>query len=284
MDSERLFRCQHDSPTYIKHLELRVVFLESTCNTSHPNSQQQLASALSRSCDVCQNPDRYTEDWNPGNHGYISNLNSQSGSAETGGGDLQIEFWQPKRDSGNKSGDAKDLTKIYSKFKSLPETENWKKLLSCDESQRKEIVRHLMTGLSIPDRNHSSKLLPDPNPTVSAINEYGNSIKATTPAYANLTKSKNRPFVCFRELIFCSMCAVAKINTDVETVYNSMRSLYGSDACSERFSGLIRGAKWANQAIYHLSQTTYGLRSWDILYTSMVLILKYIGGANSGSS
>ncbi|KAJ5713934.1 uncharacterized protein N7483_011115 [Penicillium malachiteum] len=234
---------------------------------------------MGKSCDVCQNPDRYIEDGNPGNPVNISNLNNQSGSAETGGSDLQIEFWQPKRDSGNKDGDlgnkdgdAKDLKKIYSKFESLPKTENWKELFSCDENKRKEIVRHLMTGLAIPDSNPSSKLLPDPNLTVSAINEYGKSM--SSPGYANSTKSKNRPFACFRELIFCSMCAVAKINTDVETVYDSMRSVYGSDACSERFNGLIRGAKWANQAIYHLSQTKYGLRSWDILYTGMVLILK----------
>ncbi|KAJ5654926.1 hypothetical protein N7490_001929 [Penicillium lividum] len=161
--------------------------------------------------------------------------------------------------------DAEDLSGLYSKFQSLPKSENWKVLFSYDEGRRQEIVRHLISGLA-PLKSKSPSMLSS-NPLISALHRYSESMKATALDQANPTKPKNRPFACFRELVFCSMCAVARITTKSEIVYDIMRSVYGSDACSERFRALIRGAKWANEAIYHLSRTKCGKRSWDIVYT-----------------
>ncbi|KAJ5642846.1 hypothetical protein N7490_006846 [Penicillium lividum] len=161
--------------------------------------------------------------------------------------------------------DAEDLSGLYSKFQSLPKSENWKVLFSYDEGRRQEIVRHLISGLA-PLKSKSPSMLSS-NPLISALHRYSESMRATALDQANPTKPKNRPFACFRELVFCSMCAVARITTKSEIVYDIMRSVYGSDACSERFRALIRGAKWANEAIYHLSRTKCGKRSWDIVYT-----------------
>lgn len=276
MDSERLFLCHGDSTTYIKHLELRVLYLQRKRDTSLPDSQQsqQWTGAQSSPCDVCRAPNRYTQVAIPGDFVTTANLNNQSSLNETSGNNLRIQFWQPKGNSGKSVAarriDAVDLSEVYSKFQSLFKSEKWKVLFSYNESRRQEIVRHLISGL-VPLKSKSPSVLSS-NPLISALHRYSESMKATT--LDQETKPKNRPFACFRELIFCSMCAVARMTTKSEIVYDIMRSVYGSDACSGRFRALIRGAKWANEAIYHLSLTKCGKRSWDIVYTSKRLIQK----------
>ncbi|CDM29690.1 unnamed protein product [Penicillium roqueforti FM164] len=75
-----------------------------------------------------------------------------------------------------------------------------------------------------------------------------------------------RPFACFQELIFCLLCTVALEVTLKENVFQAMQSVFHCDANSKSLRGRIRGAKWANRAIYLLSRTNWGSRSWDIIY------------------
>ncbi|KAJ5967162.1 hypothetical protein N7501_003410 [Penicillium viridicatum] len=77
-----------------------------------------------------------------------------------------------------------------------------------------------------------------------------------------------RPFACFQELIFCSLCAVALEVNPKENVFQAMRSVFRCDAQSKTLQGRIRGAKWANRAIYLLSRTNRGSYSWDIIYVA----------------
>jgi hypothetical protein len=207
-------------------------------------------------------------------------FDNQSSSGESGDSALQVEFWQPQKEVRRKQQqravdteapptkkNAKDLSNIYSKFESLHESDNWKALVSYDEDQRQAILRHLISGLTLTDDNSLSK--PSPNSLISTLYKYSEFLQGKSSAQARTTESKIRPFTCFRELVFCSMCAVAKITVKSETVYDIMRSVYGSDACSERYRALIRGAKWANEAAYYLSKTKYGSRSWDLVYAGM---------------
>ncbi|QQK46745.1 hypothetical protein Pdw03_1643 [Penicillium digitatum] len=51
-----------------------------------------------------------------------------------------------------------------------------------------------------------------------------------------------------------------------EEVFQHMQSVFCCDAKPKALRGRIRGAKWANRAIYLLSSTVWGSCSWDIIY------------------
>lgn len=281
MVSERLFQCRGDSPTYVQHLESRVLDLESARATSRcPQRGRKLTTTQSRPCDVCENPGRYFK-----SVGSVNPVGSFSFSHpdESDGSTLQVEIWQPQREVGKKTSstkrDAKDISQLCSKFESLPKSNIWKDLVSFDEVSRKEILLRLISGFDSPESISLSKI--PPNSLTSVLHEYCKSMQATVSAQAGNKKSQNKPYTCFRELVFCSLCAVAQSYIESETVYNIMRSVFGSDASSERFRALIRGAKWANKAIYHLSQTKFGLCSWDIIYSGTKLTQINVSRANS---
>ncbi|KAJ5593079.1 hypothetical protein N7537_009983 [Penicillium hordei] len=78
----------------------------------------------------------------------------------------------------------------------------------------------------------------------------------------------NSPFARFKELLFCSLCAVALEVMPKEIVFQYMQSVFCCDAQPKALRGRIRGAKWANRAIYLLSRTNWGSCSWDIIYVA----------------
>lgn len=284
MISERLFQCRGDSSTYIQHLELRVLDLESahaTCRCPNSERGRQLTNVQSRSCDVCEDPGRYFKSVSPARP--VDSF-SFSRPDESDNSTLQVEIWQPQREVVKKTSStkshAKAIAQLYSKFESLPNSDNWKDLMSFNEVSRKEILLRLISGFDSPE-NISLSNVP-PNSLTSVLHEYCKSMQATLSAQAGKRKSKNKPYTCFRELVFCSLCAVAQKYIESETVYNIMRSVFGSDASSDRFRALIRGAKWANKIIYHLSQTKFGLRSWDMIYSGTKLVRINVVRANSG--
>ena len=189
MGSARLLQCQGDTPTYIKHLELRVIYLEATRDTpSYLDSRngQHRTGEQTKSCDVCQTPDRYAGSSST----YAANVaRNQPYLDETCSDDLQIEFWKPKEKVDGKSttkgrastvDGAEDLPELCSKFECLPESGSWKVLLFSDDVQKKEIVRHLISGLAPSESSSSSK--PSSDPLVLALSDYSKSISATSSA------------------------------------------------------------------------------------------------------
>ncbi|EKV04072.1 hypothetical protein PDIG_91260 [Penicillium digitatum PHI26] len=90
----------------------------------------------------------------------------------------------------------------------------------------------------------------------------------------------NSPFACFKELLFCSLCAVALEVMPKEEVFQHMQSVFCCDAKPKALRGRIRGAKWANRAIYLLSSTVWGSCSWDIIYIGMKRIPGFSRQAN----
>ncbi|KAJ6133116.1 hypothetical protein N7471_008331 [Penicillium samsonianum] len=265
MNSERMFQCQGDDLTYIRHLELRVISLESTLHTSRPNSQtnQQRTSEQSGSCDVCKNHNYYTKCGSQYNPPTITRHNNRSSSGESCEGALQVVLEQPGREVHRPKKDARDLSSLCLKFKSLPESDHCKALFSFNQVQRQEIIRDMIWGLT-PSNDDLSYNLP---PAEFAFRKFSKSMQGTVSELSNEGIQNNRPLTCFRELVFCSLCAVSAHIMKTETVYAVMRFVFGSDACTERFQALIRGSKWANQFIYRLSKTQCGLRSWDMIYT-----------------
>ncbi|KAJ5100927.1 hypothetical protein N7456_006979 [Penicillium angulare] len=165
---------------------------------------------------------------------------------------------------------------FVSTFESLPESEI-SKWLSCNALQRQETLLRLISDLGSEDDDSAPM-----SQMLSIVLEAGKFMKKAGLMQDLPTKSiKNRPYVCFRELVYCSLCVIAlNFTPKSEDVYEAMRLGLGSDAVSHRFQQLIRGAKWANQAIYHLSQTKCGACSWDVIYIGMKLLFNCTGKAN----
>ncbi|KAJ5882297.1 uncharacterized protein N7529_000969 [Penicillium soppii] len=307
MDRNRLIQCQGDNLAYIKHLELRIIELESTCSSRHPESpgSRQQIRGQCRPCEVCRNLSLYTQD--VGDSQEISSdsiqLASEScydnQSSQHNNRPLESTFafipYEPSvMTESPVTTDSLALTKSAQKSRNrlssfissvgnLPESPHWKKWTSISETQRKNIIFSLVSGLAFP--NDENPIVSKQPAAISILLQYGTTMELaeTKPTLAKL--GAERPFACFQELIFCSLCAVALEVTPKENVFQAMRSVFRSDAKSESLRARIRGAKWANRAIHLLSRTNWGSYSWDIIYVGMeqfqVLLDKLTSGVGS---
>lgn len=324
MDFNRLFQCRPDSLVYIKHLELRILELESACSSHYPESlgSQQQINGQCRPCEVCRNPNLYqglgsqeisadsirlASESSPEDQSSSadsirlapeSSHNNQSSSAD--GIRLASESshnnqssqhdrspertyafipYEPLVITASSVGkDSSTLTKPTQKKKdhlslftssvgNLPQSSAWKNWATIDETQRKNIVFNLVSGLAF--RNDDNPIASEQPVTVSIILEYGTSMEPVEMKDTSAESVAKRPFACFQELIFCSLCAVALEVNPKANVFQAMRSVFRCDAQPKTLQGRIRGAKWANRAIYLLSRTNWGSYSWDIIYVGM---------------
>lgn len=294
MDRNRLIQCQGDNIVYIKHLELRIIELESACSSRYPESpgSQQQISGQCRLCEVCRNLSLYTQDVGASQRISADSIRLASESCHDNQSSQHnnrppmstFAFipYEPSvttetpvtTDSSTLTHSAKQqwsrLVSFTSSLSDLPRTSHWKMWTSTSEDQRKKIVLSLVSGLAFP--NGDNPIAPELPAHISILLEYGKSIKPTEQKCASVKSAKKRPFVCFQELIFCSMCAVALEVTPKEVVFEAMQSVFQSDAESKSLRTRIHGAKWANRAVYLLSRTEWGSRSWDLIYAGM----KYI--------
>jgi hypothetical protein len=269
MNYDRLIQCQGNGIAYIKHLELRILELDAQLSC-FPESQR-------RPCKVCQNPSHYRNDVGSSQELYGDYPHDQSRSPEN---TIQIISYEPPN-----QGDPPVITNsptptvarirewerllsFASSVSNLPKSTGWKNWISNGEPDRKKVVLNLLFGLASPDAgDFLLSTAPLASPTASILLKYSKCIRPTENT--DTTISKNRPFTCFQELIFCSLCAVALEVTSKEKVFPVMRSVFGSDAQEKTLRVRIRGAKWVNRAMYLLSISTWGLRSWDIIYIGM---------------
>ncbi|CAG8908532.1 unnamed protein product [Penicillium egyptiacum] len=290
MDHNRLIQCQGDNLAYIKHLELRIIELESACSSRYPESpgSQQQISGQCRPCEVCRNLDHYAQDVGASqeissdsirlaSESCHDNQSSQHNNRAPGSTFAFIPY-EPSvttespvtTDSSTLTHSAKQqwsrLVSFTSSLNDLPRTSHWKKWTSTSEGQRKNIVLSLVSGLAFP--NDDNPIAPELPAPISILLEYSKSMEPAEPKCASAKSAKNRPFACFQELIFCSMCAVALEVTPKKIVFEAMQSVFQSDAESKSLRTRIHGAKWANRAIYLLSRTEWGSRSWDLIYAA----------------
>ncbi|SPB49721.1 unnamed protein product [Aspergillus niger] len=164
---------------------------------------------------------------------------------------------------GAQSQSAERQHQALSEFKrlicDLPRTETWKEWISVADPKREEFVRGLVEGFAPPD---VLSALPRKSPMsteLALLHEYGNSVKVSC--------ATGRQWKNFRELIFCSLCAVALRSTrSNDDVYEAMRNVFGSDAKTKSLEALVRGAKWVNRTISLLTNTEWALRGWDTAF------------------
>ncbi|KAI2734352.1 hypothetical protein DTO013F2_10327 [Penicillium roqueforti] len=311
MDLNRLFRCRGDGLVYIRHLELRILELESACSSRYPEAlgTQQQISGQCRPCEVCRNPNIYqglssqeisadsirlasesspdnqpssadttrrapesSDDNQPSQHNrspertyafipYAPLVTTASSAAK--GSSTLTKPAQKKKDR---------LSSFTSSVGNLPESSAWKNWASINETQRKNVIVSLVSGLESPKDDNpilseqptTISILVDQPTTISLLLEFGTSGLVETLAES----IANRPFACFRELIICSLSAVALEFNPKEQVFQAMRTIFCCDAQPKALRGRIRGAKWANRAIYLLSRTNWGPCSWDIIYVA----------------
>ncbi|CAI7647787.1 unnamed protein product [Penicillium discolor] len=284
MDRNRLVQCQGDNLAYIKHLELRILELESACSSRSPESpgSQQQISGQCRPCEVCRNLNLYqdiggsqgisVDSIRLASEGCHDNQSSQHNrppestfafiryepSVTTASSTMTNTMTKSAQKKRNR------LSSFISSIGNLPESSHWKSWASMSETERKMIIFSLVSGLTFPNvENPISSEQPAP---ISILLEYGISMEPAEMKYASVKSAAKRPFACFQELIFCSLCAVALEVTPKENVFQAMQSVFRSDADSKSLRARIRGAKWANRAIYLLSRTNWGSCSWDIIY------------------
>lgn len=175
-------------------------------------------------------------------------------------------FCLKNRKQGGQSQSAERQLQVLSEFtcfiRDLPKSNAWKEWVSVDDSQRVSLIRGLVEGFA---PTEVLKVLPRKSPMsteLAILHEYGNSMKTSS--------TTDRQLTCFRELIFCSLCAVAlRSAKNKDDVYEAMRGVFGSDAYSKKFKALVRGAKWVNHIISLLLHTKWALRSWDIALVGM---------------
>ncbi|KAJ6001122.1 hypothetical protein N7481_001531 [Penicillium waksmanii] len=278
----RLFQCQGD---YIKHLELRIIELETACLSHYPELRRE---GQCRPCEVCRNPNLYTKDFggpqeSSGDSFRLASEICQDNQSSQNDRPPESTFaiipYEPSiiieppatTDSSTPNVPAQKKRCRFSSFTSsvgdLPESSNWKKWASISETQRKKIVLSLVSGLTFPnDENPIASRQPAPIPILL---EYGKSMEPAGLTHTSAKSAEKRPFACFQELVFCSLCAVALEVTAKEDVFQAMQSVFQSDAGSKSLRARIRGAKWANRAIHLLSLTKWGSCSWDIIYVGM---------------
>lgn len=292
MARERRIQFDGDDASYIRFLETRVLELEDTIQQSLPQSThlRRIVSPVShgdsnQSNSMCGTGDSCTrqricelEDGAQGCQDGGTRLAFASRSKDQ---DIQerdnhrtstfevIEYNPPRdtnprsknRKQGARSQSAKRQYEVLSEFTqsmcNLPKTEAWKKWVSANDFQRGELVRGLVEGFAPTDVLNAAPRKLAVSTELDILHEYGNSMKASTATIQQLKY--------FRELIFCSLCAVALRSAQSnDDVYKAMRKVFDSDASSKTLETLVRGAKWVNRTISLLTDTKWALRRWDI--------------------
>lgn len=297
MDRNRLIQCQGDNIVYIKHLESRIIELEDACSSRYPESQlsQQQISGQCRPCEFCRNLNLYQDPG--GSRGSTADsirLASESCQANQSGQHSKppesifafIPYEPPVTTASLVTAQSSTMTKptqkkrnrlssFISSVGNLPESSHWNNWASISETQRKKIVFSLISGLTFP--NLANPIASEHPAPISILLEYGTSMEPAELKYASAKSAAMRPFACFQELIFCSLCAVALEVTSKKNVFQAMQSVFRSDAEPKSLRARIRGAKWANRAIYLLSRTNWGSCSWDIIYVGKKHTLNFPG-------
>jgi hypothetical protein len=297
MTCERRIQFEGNDGAYIRFLEARIFELESTLERSLPQTSHIRSShypenhgdssRVDNMCRVTNNSRRQTSsesensahgDLDGGTRLAFARRGGHQGSQDYNdarGNSLEIIEYNPSRDTNlhlkkrkenARSQSAQGRLQMLSNFTSfisdLPESKTWKEWVSVSDFERETILRGLVQGFA---PSEGLKILPSrtsKSTQISILRDYGNSMKTS--------RTTNKQLACFRELIFCSLCAVALRSAESkDDVYETMREVLGSDAYSKRFEALVRGAKWVNHAISLLSHTGWGLRSWDIILLGM---------------
>lgn len=291
MACERRIQFEGDDASYIRFLEARVLELEDTIQQSLPQSAriQRIVSPVSHGdsnhsnsmCGTGYNCTRRR----------INGLENSAQRRQDGGTRLafasrgkdqdtqehgnpcasifEVIEYNPPRDTNPRSKNRKrgarsqstdrqhQVLSEFTRFMcDLPKTEVWKKWVSVNDCQRGELVRGLVEGFAPTNVfNALPRKLPM-STELAILHDYGNSMKTST---ATIQQLKH-----FRELIFCSLCAVALRSAQSnDDVYKAMREVFGSDASSKTLETLVRGAKWVNHTISLLTHTKWTLRRWD---------------------
>ncbi|RHZ48776.1 hypothetical protein CDV55_102062 [Aspergillus turcosus] len=168
-----------------------------------------------------------------------------------------------------------DPSKKYSRSRTRPNTERWKKELDdfigrvCDindmEARRKDlglgdnqtVISSLIDGFSFTDNQLNT----------SGFSLSDSSILRTLSNYAHFTKKSTDVLSClahFRDLVFVSFCDVVLGSGEGrDRVHDTMR-LYISDSSGQNLDKIISGSRWVNRCIANLSKTYWGLRSSEI--------------------
>ncbi|CRL22235.1 unnamed protein product [Penicillium camemberti] len=295
MYPNRLFQCRGDGLVYIQHLEFRILELESACSSRYPDtlgSQQQIGRQC-RPCEVCRNPNIYqglggsreisadsirlaseSGDDNQSIASESCHDNQSSQHSRTPERAYTFIPYLPTASSVVKDSSTptkptqrkrNHLSLFTSLVSNLPESSDWKNWASINETQRKDIVFCLASGIAVP-KNDSHIASDQPTTIPILLKKYATSMEPVEMKRTSAGSVANSPFACFKELLFCSLCAVALEVMPKEIVFQYMQSVFRCDAQSKSLRGRVRGAKWANRAIYLLSSTNWGSCSWDIIY------------------
>lgn len=306
MYPNRLFQCRGDGLVYIQHLEFRILELESACSSRYPDtlgSQQQIGRQC-RPCEVCRNPNIYqglggsreisadsirlaseSGDDNQSIASESCHDNQSSQHSRTPERAYTFIPYLPTASSVVKDSSTptkptqrkrNHLSLFTSLVSNLPESSDWKNWASINETQRKDIVFCLASGIAVP-KNDSHIASDQPTTIPILLKKYATSMEPVEMKRTSAGSVANSPFACFKELLFCSLCAVALEVMPKEIVFQYMQSVFRCDAQSKSLRGRVRGAKWANRAIYLLSSTNWGSCSWDIIYIGMKHISSFLG-------
>lgn len=283
----RRIQFEGDDASYIRFLEGRVLELESAIRQSLPQRArlQRIVSPVrhgvsSRFNSMCGADDNRTRQRISEPEGSAQDGGTRPAFASDGidqenarGSTFKVIEYNPPCDEtsrpknrergGAQSQSAERQHQALSEFKrlicDLPRTETWKEWISVADPKREEFVRGLVEGFAPPD---VLSALPRKSPMsteLALLHEYGNSVKVSC--------ATGRQWKNFRELIFCSLCAVALRSTrSNDDVYEAMRNVFGSDAKTKSLEALVRGAKWVNRTISLLTNTEWALRGWDTAF------------------
>ncbi|KAJ5447689.1 hypothetical protein N7445_002510 [Penicillium cf. griseofulvum] len=238
MDNNRLIQCQGDNLAYIKHLELRIIELESDCSSrdSEPLAIQQL-SRQRRPCEVCRNINHCTQIVGTSEETSASVLLASESDHDNQSSQNRprwstfIPYEPPVTTKSLLTTDPSTLTdsakqqwnrlaKFASSLSDLAKTSQWERWTSTGEDQRKNIVFDLVSGLAF--RNGGNPIEQELSELQIILKEYSSSMQ---PASA-----EKRPFACFKELLYCSICAVSLEIFPHEFVFRTMQSVFQSDA------------------------------------------------------
>jgi hypothetical protein len=294
MDFNRLFQCQEDYFGYIKHLELRILKLESACSSRCPESlrSQQQINEQCRPCEVCCNPNSYKDlrfqgifadslplaseschedqtnsirQASESSHDNLSSQQNESSERTFIAYEPGVTTVPPVTEPAQR--EKKRLSEFASLVGDLPQSSAWVNWTTIHETQRKKIVFRLVSGFTFP--KEVKLIASEQSKIISMLQNYGASMETVDKEDTSPESVAKRPFAYFQELIFCSLCAVALEINPKEIVFAVMRQVLERDAIDKTLRGRIRGAKWANKVIHLLSRTNWGSYSWDIIYVGM---------------
>ena len=259
MDLNRLFQCRGDGLVYIKHLELRILELEKACSSRCPDSlecRQQIGRQC-RPCEVCRNPNLYQDlggsreisadsirlasesgddNQSIASESYHDNQSSQHSRTP----ERTYAFIPYKPTASSVVKDSSTPTKptqrkrnhlslFTSLVSNLPKSSDWENWASINETQRKDIVFCLVSGIAVP-KNDSPIASEQPATIPILLQKYATSMKPVGMKRTSAESEVNSPFARFKELLFCSLCAVALEVMPKEIVFQYMQSVFCCDA------------------------------------------------------